>query len=342
MIKFKTMGTIIDDWNVEIKKGFNSGKKLKDLSEKDINWMFSNVYYGDMFHVINRIKNRTPVTKLIETESTPDFIPQLTEDTNTLPSIKCPENIDKTLFGTFIEYFVKFNLNIQNFNDVKSYLAKFGLAQSPGNLNNYDMLEPTHREINIEKSYRKEIYDVTDLCNLSFVQSLLAGKIEDKEFAKLYEYVAQNKDYFETYITELKSLPEIPKINLDVQSKYNDITVGCVTGNVDAIYTCHTHYRPDGTTIDTNQAIYNNCIIDIKCFVNDDIDYHRKKLYAYACMYKIRHNKYIEYCKIFDFISGKIYVMNISNINISKARTYILNLGKKCSPSHEILFKTTD
>lgn len=314
------MNKYINDWHTIIDFGIHKGKKLMDVPEKYLDWICNNIKKGVIHEAITRIHNRKGVTTLIKKQPIYDYIPEMKEDTNhVLPIINRPNDIDCSLFGSFVEYYIKYNLGIAKFDEVTEYLALYGLAKIPNDLKmTGEIMKPSTRTLYISKSYYKEKYDILDICNMSFTHSLQMETFNEHEGAKLYKYIQQNKQYFDDFCEVLKYFPNIPKFTQQEQEKCDKISVGCVIGIIDVIS-------------DTN-------IIDIKCCINDNISYYRKQLFTYACLYYLRYGKLMTHCKIFNFMNGKIYIMDISSITDDIAINHIKNMGSHCS-YHTKLFE---
>ncbi len=309
-----------NDWHTIINFGIHKGKRLMDVPSDYLKWILNNVKFGPIRDAVIRINNRKGVVAIIKKQELFNYVPELKEDTdNVLPMIIRPDEIDCSLFGSFVEYFIKYNLGIAKFDGVIQYLALFGLAKLPDHLKMIgDIQKPNTRVKYIAKSFNKEKFDTLDICNISFAHSLTMGSYNENEGTKLYKYVQQNKQYFEDYIDVLKNFPNVPKFIQEEQETCDKISVGCVIGEIDAIY---------GTNI-----------IDIKCCMNDNINYYRKQLFAYACLHYLRYGKKMTHCTIFNFMTGKIYVMSIQGITDEIATNHIKIMGSHCA-YHTKLFE---
>lgn len=307
------MNTFINDWHIIIPFGIHRGKRLIDAPGDYFEWAMNNVKYGPLHEAIFRINNRKSVTQIIKNQITQYYIPHMLEDVdNVLPIINRPNDIDFSLFGSFIEFLIKYNFGIEKFDEVDEYLACFGLAAIPDNLKLIGKIEsPDTRAKYIVKSYNKKKYNPLDICNLSFTHALLMNSFDENEGQKLFHYVSKNVNYFEDYILVLKNFVKISKISQEEQETCDKISVGCVIGVIDLI-------------IGTN-------IIDIKCCSKDDINYYRKQLFAYACLHRLRYGKKMTHCKVFNFMTGKIFVMDIQNIPDDIVLHHIETMGNHCN-----------
>lgn len=306
------MTIFINDWHTIINFGIHKNKRLLDVPEDYLDWILNNIKYGPIYEAVFRIKNRKGVTTIIKNQNIQNYIPDLKEDTdNALPIIIRPNDINFSLFGIFTEYYVKYNLGILKFDKVVEYLALFGLAKLPDHLKFHGEFEkPNTRTKYIAKSFNNKIYDVLDICNMSFSHPLLLNTYNENEGTKLFHYIKQNKQYFDDLSHVIKNFSNIPKFLDKEQEKCDKISVGCVIGEIDAISESN--------------------IIDIKCCENDNINYYRKQLFAYACLYYLRYGKHITHCKIFNFITGKIFIMDVQNITDEIAQEHIKNMGSYC------------
>lgn len=303
----------INDWHTVFNFGKHKGKRLMDVPKDYIEWFIKNTKRCNIHEAMNRIKNRKGVTTLIKNHPIYDYIPNMVEETDSvLPIIERPKNIDASLYGTFVEYLIKHALGINKFDNVGDYLSLFGLAKLSSDLRYVgDILEADKRTKYIHKSYSKEKYNILDICNISFCDSIMMNSYDEHNGTELYKYVSKNIEYFETYILVLQNFPNIPKLDEKEQETCDKISVGCVKGTID--------------------LIYKNNIIDVKCRRDDDIDYYRKQLFTYACLHYLRYGKKIENCRVCNFMTGKIFTMNVSNINMNIASNHIKCLGSYCA-----------
>lgn len=306
------MSRFINDWHTIINFGVHTGKRLIDVPTNYFEWMSKNVKDGPVHEAIVRIHNRKGITDLIKYQPIQNYIPDLKKDTNhVLPIISRPQNINFSLFGIFMEYLIKYHLGIKRFDEVIEYLALFGLATLPDHLKLIGpVATPTKRAQYIAKSFNKTDYNILDICNLSFSHSLLINPYKEYEYVNLFTFVKENREYFDDYVLVLKNFPDLPRLVDAEQETCDKISVGCVIGVIDLIH-------------DRN-------IIDIKCCESDDLDYYRKQLFAYGCLHRLRYGNIIKYCKIFNFMTGTIYIMNFQNITDTIAKNHIKMLGNHC------------
>lgn len=306
------MSEFINDWHTIINFGIHKGERLIDVPIEYFEWMSTNLKYGPVYEAVVRIKNRKGVTELIKHQPIQNYIPVLKRDTNhVLPIIARPEDINFALFGIFIEYLVKYHLGIKRFDEVIEYLALYGMATLPNHLRlDRPTAKPTKRARYIAKSFNKSKYNVLDLCNLSFCHSLLLNPYPNSEYLNMFKYVEENMEYFKNYILVLKNFPDLPTLLDSEQETCDKISVGCVIGVID--------------------LIHNGTIIDIKCCQEDDLNYYRKQLFTYACLHQLRYGKIINSGKIFNFMTGNIYVMDFQTITDEMAKVHIKMLGNHC------------
>jgi uncharacterized protein (DUF3820 family) len=305
-----TSSVFINDWHTIINFGVHKGKRLVDVPQDYYLWLSKNCKYGVIYEAISRINDRRGVTSLIKDIPVFDYVPLLVEDTNiVLPIIERPDDVDVCLFGNFVEFLVKHSLGIKQFNEVNQYLAFYGLSDMPKDLKlNGDTLKPNRRTGYIFSSFKKQNKTILDICNISFCPSLLQGDFSEKKASVLYNYVKENSDYYDSYVLTLQNFPSIPKFVDFEQETCDKISVGCIIGVID--------------------AIHKDSIIDIKCCIKDDINYYRKQLFTYACLHLLRYGKYFNYCKIYNFMKGLVYVMDVSKLTTDIAKHHIRTIGQ--------------
>lgn len=295
----------INDYHTIINFGKYKGKRLIDVPKEYVDFLERECMYGPVHEAISRINSRRNVTSLIK-DMNSQGIPRLIQDTNNIvPIINRPRNICPRLYGTFVEYLVKHALGLTNFNDVKLYLSTRGLCSPPEDIHVYNITPSDRRSKYILSSYNKISKNILDICNLSFCPALMHDSFSELKGSELYNHIKSNIEYYENYIHLVRKF--IHPLREEDQTRCDKISVGCIIGAID--------------------VIYKNTIIDIKCCNLDNIDYYRKQLYTYACLYLLRYGKNIEFCKIYNFISGIIYTMDVRSLTIDKAREYICNLG---------------
>ena len=61
------------------------------------------------------------------------------------------------------------------------------------------------------------------------------------------------------------------------------------------------------------------------------MDYYRKQLFAYACLHQLRYGKIIKKCKIYNFLTGNIFTMEVENVHDEIIIDYIKKLGDHCA-----------
>lgn len=295
----------INDYHTIVNFGKYRGKRLIDVPKEYFDFLERECKYGPVYEAISRINSRRNVTSLIKDMNSQE-IPKLIQDTNNIvPIINRPRDICPRLYGTFVEYLVKYALGLTKFSDVKLYLSTRGLCSPPEDIKIYNIICPDRRSTYILSSYNKISKNILDICNLSFCPSLMHDNFSELQGSKLYNHIKYNLEYYDNYIYLVRKF--LHPLYDEEQTRCDKISVGCIIGAID--------------------VIYKNTIIDIKCCNLDDLDYYRKQLYTYACLYLLRYGKYIEFCKIYNFISGIIYVMDVRTLTKDKAREHILNLG---------------
>jgi uncharacterized protein (DUF3820 family) len=305
-----TTRKFINDWHTIISFGRHKGSSLLDVPKEYRDWILDKHKYGNEYEALIRITNRVSVTSVIKDQNMELYIPELIKDT-TLPKIIRPNHVDAALFGSFVEYFVKYQLGIKKFDEVCQYLAIYGLVNVPAHLKLEGVIQkPDKRVQYIARSFNKKLYDPTDLCNLSFCHALLLNHYNEEDGKILYNYVKDNATYFLNYAQIIQTHPTLPKLLDDQQNTTDKISVGCVIGVID--------------------IITDTCIVDIKCCSKDDITYYRKQMFAYACLHRLRYGNIMTHSKIFNFLTGNSYTMHLSDIPDESILKHIKNMGSHC------------
>jgi len=296
-----------DDYNMNITSGPHRGKKLMDVPEEYVNWILTNVPHGAIYEANVRIKNRRNVENIVKKHTTQPYIPNIMEAIIDLQPLSIKDDaIDFMMFSSFIEYFIKYHMGIKKHYDATIYLAMYGLCEVPTVKKSIDKIDQRARCI--QKSYNKVICTPSDLCNLSFAKLINEGTFDEKKANDLYKYVLQNEQKFSEYKNKFKST--LQQLHYEQQITCNNISVGCLVGEL-------------GALSDTES-------IDMKCYKTDDIEYYRRLLFARACLHRLRYGKMITSCKIINCMTGKIYVMDISNVTNNTMMQHIKNMGSYC------------
>jgi hypothetical protein len=216
-------------------------------------------------------------------------------------------SLNPSLFGSFIEHLVKYKIGITKFDEAQQLLSLHGLEEVPSHLKFTGDVHPVDMRIKwIHNSYKQPKKSITDICNLSFSHAMLLGDFNEQEASKLFTYVKENQEYFQGYFDRL----QLPYPEADEQETCDKISVGCVIGVIDMIV--------DGS------------IVDIKCCQADDIEMYRKQLFAYACLHYLRYGKVIHRCEIYNFFTGKHFLMHLGDSCENHAKTFIRDLGSYC------------
>ena len=311
----------INDYDVKLDIGkTHKGRTMLDLLEKEpkyMKWFDEECYTECLFKdARKRISQRRGVTSLIGRIENMDIIPEMIEIDSIITPVFRDPSLNACLFGSFIEYLVKAHLGLNINDQPQQLLAFYGLADAPSHflLSDHNRI-PDKRIIWIKKSYDKEPKNrkIRDIANLSLSHSILMGSDNEHDSIKLFAWVAENEKYLKSYLKKL-SLP-IP-VEED-QKTCDKISVGCVMGVID--------------------MISNDSIVDIKCCQKDDLKYYRKQLFSYACLHHLRYKSKFEKCEIYNFITGKQYVMFLGDSCEKHAHKFISNLGSHCK-EHVKLF----
>lgn len=188
--------SFVNDWHTIMNFGPYKGKQLLDIPTT---WLKDNVKYGPIYETVIRIDNRKSVTNLIRNRPVDSYIPLLTLS-NTIPNINRPKTVDPALFGSFVEFFVKYRLGLRKNDEILVYLATHGLVTLPSHLRFHgDIIKPDKRTKYIYKSFLKDLYLPSDICNLSFVHSLNLNSFNEELGSELYNFVVKNEQYFIEY-----------------------------------------------------------------------------------------------------------------------------------------------
>jgi len=317
---FMEMNLFMNDWHTVVNFGTFKGTRLIDLPGRYLEWLFyiNNAKFGDLYEIVVRIKNRCDVKLFFLTISvsiSASYVPDLIQEIDILPIIKKPKKINRFLFNSFMEYLVKYSIDIKFFTEVDIYLANYGLVTLPDNLRSRwkDILIPdifmpdkNKRAIYIKKIYDKKIYKPYDLCNLSFASSLCLGTFKEEQANVLLKYVTANNKIFLEYCNKIKDCQLLPKLIENEQFTCDKISIGCIIGVID--------------------AISNDTIITIMYRTTDSIEYYRKCLFTYACLHRLRYGKIIKKCKIYNFLTGKIFTMETDYVHDEMMFEYVKNL----------------
>lgn len=307
-----------NDYDVEIDFGKHSGKKIKELPHEYCSWLLNNVKNKPYItNAIKRIRNRRGVTTLIKNLKGISFIPEMIEiQTKLKPIIRDPK-LNTSLYGSFVEYAVKHYSGLSVDDEVQLLLAQYGLVEFPSHIVMYgELLEPTKRIKYIYNSFMKPTKErsISDICNLSFSHSIELGHFPEKQASDLFRWVNENQDYLLSYFTNLC----IPLSNKEDQYTCDKISVGVVIGVID--------------------MISGDAIVDIKCRQEDNVDEYRRQLFTYACLHHLRYGSNFTRCEVFNFLTGKYFVMALSDSCEKHAKDFIKSLGSYC-PEHLELFK---
>lgn len=304
-----------NDYHVVLDFGMHKGKKIMDLPVEYIDWMMKNIRNKpEVTDAIDRITKRRGVTTIIRSKkSVPEFIPQIFEVSSKMEPIYRHKTLNPSMFGSFVEYMIKNYLGLSIDDEPRTMLSKFGLVEIQEHLRiSGQPLEPDDLITEIHKRYLKQKRSIVDILYLSFSHSIEMNSFNLKCAHHLVKYVTENQDYFETYLGKLV-LPDIRNVD---QSTCDKISVGCVIGVID--------------------MISEDSIIDIKCTQEDNLDYYRMQLFAYASLHHLRYGSNFTRCEIYNFVTGKQFVMPIGD-SMKHAAEFIKSLSS--AYSHQKLFK---
>lgn len=288
----------IDDEHTVFDFGKYIGKRIIDVPSSYLDWILKYASNKPIADAIIRIRHRKGVTNLIKSVNSENIgMPGIFEVTASTPRLERPAGISPSLYGSFIEYLIKSHLGLSIDDEVIKVIETHTVDQ---------------RIAWIKNSFDKQKRSITDICNLSFAHSIMMESLNEKEAAKLYKYVQANTEYFENYLQTL----HLPIPDPDEQYTCN-VSVGCVIGVID--------------------MISNEAIVDIKCCVYDDVEAYKKQLFTYACLHYLRFGNKITRCEIYNFLTGKQFIMPLGDSCVRLAKGYISLLGREC-PFHVKLF----
>jgi hypothetical protein len=216
-----------------------------------------------------------------------------------IPRIDRPENVNTALYGYFIELMVKYALGVRTFPKVAKYLTKSGDKRSD----------------HVYNSHIKIMKKPTDFVNLATCYVICP----EDESNKLYVYVLRNENVYENFMKEVART--LPQTN-DSDQLTCTVSVGVVSGEIDLII---------------NRKF--QMIVDIKCKYYDPVETYRRQLVTYAALHRLRFGPKIHKCQIWNFMTGKLFEMDVTDLTHSRAVLIVRHLGKD-HPQHLALFDT--
>lgn len=193
--------------------------------------------------------------------------------------------------GTVREYLSTFGLCL-----VRTGLVMNGQPEKPGKFQ-HDMFAALERNTPL------------DLPLLSTCHALNQGFVPYatiQEFCKLLN-VPETQSHM-TAFAEF-SAATLPKLAPD-QSRCEKISVGSVIGVMDAIRTCD-----DGTAE----------IVEIKCCVENDVEYWYNQTFVYACCYFLRYGQVVSGARIWNFLTGTEFYFGF-RIDVATAKRTVASL----------------
>lgn len=302
-----TKTCFIDDRHLIFNSGKYAGMRIADVPKDYLDWVIRNMRgtissnREEIIDAIIRIRNRRSVTELIKhCKIIPLYVPTLSKTSINFPPIERPTNINYSLYGSFVEYLVKESFGLSITDESQKIVDKYPV----GNMSN-TLKEIYNSHVKIKKS-------VQDICILSFSHSYNMDHFNKYEACILLDHVRKNEEYYQNYAKSL-CIPISPETD---QNTCDKISVGCVTGVID--------------------LISDDSIIDIKCCANDDLNYYRMQLFAYACLHYLRYGDLISRCEIYNFLNGRHYIMPLGDSCKKYAKDFICMLGD--CPHHQKLF----
>jgi hypothetical protein len=93
-----------------------------------------------------------------------------------------------------------------------------------------------------------------------------------------------------------------------------------------------------GALVGEIDAICDSAIIEIKCSKYDDETAYRKQLFTYACMHRLNYGPVIDQAYVFNFLTGKAFHMDLSELSFDLAVQHIRQLGSGICREHNMAF----
>ena len=270
--------------------GKHKGTKVSELPDKYKKWLIEHRPTSNeaiyLKSVMPAPKRKVAVTKTMHKIDNEILKLFDMSGTKCLPIIQRPEGIDPALWGSFIEYLFKHAQGIFPEDKIKTFC---------GTSNN--ILSST-----VIESFKKAPSKRTpfDICILSFSHGMSFPNFQYAAASKLMDYVKKNEQIFYDFMKNVQK--QFPKMTTITEVK--KITQLGVTGEAD--------------------IIFNNTIIDIKCCTKDCTISYKRQLLSYASLYRTSGNSNIRTCKVFNFLTGYLFVMTLENMSDDLAKI-ILN-----------------
>lgn len=266
-----------------------------------------NVY--TLFNVYNNFQKCRPtspvksvkkksVSSIIRNINCPEYVPHLKE--KNFPKIERFPYMDPQLFGSFIEYYFIFRLTRRlNEYEIGKYL------NDPENQN-------SELYKKIKHSYNVRDKKLVDICYLSFVHTLNTQEIICKDFEMFVNLLLEREVY---YVKFFDALMETDDFRIFLRF--------CIAAENSPVL-------EHKNIIGVPDFYDKGALLEIKCCLDDNIDYYRKQVFSYSTLYYLsrRTSRFrdddidiIKNCYIINFITGKIFIMNT---NITNHNLYLL------------------
>jgi hypothetical protein len=207
-----------------------------------------------------------------------------------VPVITRDAHLCTRLYGYFVEILVKYTLGIRRFPCVDTYMRRF----SPRDKNLKRLLGASYN--NITKSP----------CDLVNYAALHYFGVNEENWVALLNHVSRNEHDYRNFTSEISA--NLPRLCDRDQVTCEDIAIGMLSGKID--------------------LIASRTLVDIKCKSSDPILNYESQLYAYACLHRLRHGKCIDNCQIWNFMTGKMFELDVSRLTFHEAKEVVTNIVK--------------
>lgn len=306
-----------NDWDHALTFGKNAGKTLKECDESYIRWLLTATLSGPALGAKKaavRIVNRVAVTRVVK-ERPPMRLRDIKFTENPVGTVTRPPNVNPQLFGAYIEMLVKRALGIDYLATAREYLSMFDLCQlRSGLVRNGPPEKPGKFQHDMFAALKRcaaspERCAASDIPLLSTAHALSMGFVP---YATIQEFCALlNVPETQAHMCAFAdfSAAILPKLAPD-QTRCEKISVGAVIGIMDALRNCD-----DGTAE----------IIEIKCCVENDIEYWYNQTFVYACCYFLRYGQTVSGARVWNFLTGSEFYFKF-NIDVALAKRTVANL----------------
>lgn len=285
-----------DDNNLVVTFGKHRGRPLGELNANGDFYKAAREEDLDTYKALCRRKSKIGVTTVIKgllsAKLMPSYIPAIVRCGN-VPTIERPRGVDAGLYGTFIEHLVCTAL------------------KAPPQID--DLLEMTTVENEYveraRESQEANPRSILDILNVSLMFAIRNKDADPKKFDAITRIVRAKAEEYEEFMEEV-SVSFGERARKRDQKTCRDICVGSVCGEID--------------------LIYRGVIVDIKCVAEDVKEYYRMQLFGYASLHYLRYGPQIASCEIWNFITGRRYMMSLDGLTHDIANKFVTLLGSHC------------